>query len=173
MTETSASGPGSLNIRSANAEDCGTILKFIEALAEYEHLSHEVEATEEKLRRTLFGDTPSAEVVIAEWNGAAAGIALFFTTYSTFLARPGIYLEDLFVDPRFRHQGIGSALLSHLAQLVIQREGGRLEWSVLNWNEPAIQLYRSRGSVPLDEWTVHRVSGDALEKLASRKPDAR
>ena len=144
------------------------ILAFIEELAEYERLSHEVVATEEALRGHLFGERPVAEVVIAEEEGAQAGFALFFHTFSTFLGKPGIYLEDLYVRPEFRSRGMGRALLVHLARLAKERGCGRLEWSVLDWNEPAIGFYKSIGASPVDGWTVYRVTGRALKELAER-----
>jgi GNAT superfamily N-acetyltransferase len=142
------------------------ILSFIRELAEYERLSHEVVATEEALRDHLFGERPVAEVVIAESGGDPAGFALFFHSFSTFLGRPGIYLEDLYVKPEFRGKGMGRALLIHLARLAKERGCGRLEWSVLDWNEPAIGFYRGLGASPVGGWTVYRVSGEALEGLA-------
>lgn len=155
-----------ITIRPAQTSDCGQILIFIQGLAEYEKLAHEVVATEDDLRRTLFSNNPSAEVYIAELNGKPAGFALFFTSYSTFLARPGIYLEDLFVLPELRGNGIGKALLSHLAGLVVERDMGRLDWSVLDWNEPAIKLYEQLGARGLTDWTQYRLTGAALHKLA-------
>lgn len=157
----------SLLIRNAVREDAALILRFIRALAVYEKLEDSVVADEEKIRRTLFGDKPYAEVLIAEWNGEPAGFALFFHNYSTFLAKPGIYLEDLFVDPAFRGKGIGKALLSSLARIAVDRDCGRLEWSVLDWNEPAIGFYKKLGAVPMDEWTIFRVTGTALTDLAA------
>ncbi len=156
----------SLQIRSAVREDVGTILHFIRSLAIYEKLLGDVVADEEKLTRTLFGERPYAEVLIAEWEGKPAGFALFFHNYSTFLAKPGIYLEDLFVDPEYRGKGIGKALLVALARLARERDCGRVEWSVLDWNEPAIGFYKSLGAVPMDEWTIFRVTGPALPKLS-------
>jgi GNAT superfamily N-acetyltransferase len=144
------------------------ILAFIEELAEYERLSHEVVATEETLRRWLFGGRPVAEVLIGEDGEKPTGFALFFHSFSTFLGRPGIYLEDLYVRPEFRGRGIGRALLVHLARLAKERGCGRLEWSVLDWNEPAIGFYRDIGASPVSGWTVYRVSGEALEELAGR-----
>ena len=123
-------------------------------------------ATEEGLEQTLFGENPGAEVIIAEWDGKPAGFALFFPNYSTFLARPGIYLEDLFVFPDFRDKGIGKSLLSYLARLALDRGCGRLDWSVLNWNEPAIEFYKSFGAYGMDDWVQYRLDGDALESMA-------
>ncbi len=156
-----------LRLRAATADDVPTVLRLIRGLAEYERLLDECVATEAQLRETLFGAQPQAEVVIAEWNGAAAGFALFFHNYSTFLARRGLYLEDLFVFPEHRGRGIGRALLSHLARVALARGCGRFEWAVLDWNAPAIGFYRALGAVAMDEWTVMRVTGTALEQLAA------
>lgn len=155
-----------LSISIATEADAPLVLDFIRGLAEYERLAHEVVATEEKLRSTLFGPRPYAECVIARWDGEPAGFALFFHNYSTFLAQPGIYLEDLFVKPAMRSKGIGRALLRRLARLTQERNCGRLEWSVLDWNESAIGFYKSLGAVPMDDWTIFRMRGDALAKLA-------
>lgn len=157
--------PG-LEIRPATVEDVPLILAFIRRLAEYERLAHEVVATEEGLREALFGARPFAEVAIARDENEPVGFALFFHNFSTFVGKPGIYLEDLFVDERHRGQGIGKALLVHLAKLAVERGCGRLEWAVLDWNEPAIKFYKSLGAVPMDEWTVFRVTGNELENLA-------
>lgn len=157
-----------LNLRPATRTDIPAILGFIRELAEYEKLTHQVVADEAKLEATLFGARPYAEVIIAEWAGMPAGFALYFHNYSTFLAKPGIYLEDLFVPPAFRDKGIGKALLIELARIAVARDCGRLEWSVLDWNEPAIGFYKSLGAVPMDEWTVYRVTGTALTTLARR-----
>ncbi len=156
-----------ISIRPATADDTAQILAFIRGLAEYEKLSHACLATELTLRETLFGPRPFAEVLIGECDGAPAGFALFFHNYSTFRARPGIYLEDLFVVPAQRGKGIGKALLRELARLAVERRCARLEWSVLDWNEPAIRFYRSLGAEPLEEWTMFRVTDDALSRLAS------
>ena len=156
-----------LNLRGATPDDVPLILQFIRDLAEYERLLDACVATEEQVRETLFGAKPYAEVIIAEWDSKPAGFALFFHNYSTLLARPGIYLEDLYVRPEYRGYGIGKALLGCLAALAVERKCGRLEWAVLNWNEPAIGFYRSLGAVPQDEWKVYRVTGDALDRLAS------
>jgi len=157
-----------MDIRIARADDCATILGFIRDLAQYEKLSHEVVADEAQLRATLFGAQPAAEVLIAEQAGAAVGFALFFTSYSTFLAKPGLYLEDLFVRPAARGAGIGAALMVKLAKICIERDYGRFEWSVLDWNEPALKFYRSLGAVQLTEWTVQRLTGAPLAALAAR-----
>lgn len=156
-----------LRIDPAREDDCAQILQFIRGLAEYERLSHEVIATEASLRATLFGPIPAAEVLIARLDGAPAGFALFFPSYSTFLAQPGIYLEDLFVLPALRGGGVGRALLTEVARLAVQRGCGRLEWSVLDWNEPALRFYRSLGAQPMSEWTVQRLTGATLERLAA------
>ncbi|MBB4634699.1 GNAT family N-acetyltransferase [Longimicrobium terrae] len=156
-----------LTIRAAAESDVPLILAFIRELAEYERLLHEVVATEERLRSTLFGPRPAAEVVIAEMDGEPAGFALFFQNYSTFLAQPGIYLEDLYVRPEARGRGIGRALLGHLARLAVARGCGRLEWWVLDWNAPAIGFYRGLGAEPMDDWTVYRLAGDALLSMAA------
>lgn len=149
-------------IRSAIPADVPLILAFIRDLATYEKLLHEVVATEDTLRRTLFGVPPAAQVVIAEENGRPAGFALYFFNYSTFLSRPGLYLEDLFVKPEFRGRGTGKALLLHLAKIANARGCGRMEWAVLDWNEPAKGFYKKLGAVPLDDWRVLRLTGPAL-----------
>ena len=154
-------------LRVATAADVPTIRGLIEGLAEYEKLRHECHATDALLHRALFGPRPYAEVVLAEWEGTVVGFALFFHNFSTFLARPGIYLEDLFVQPAYRGLGIGRALLQHLARLAVERECGRLEWSVLDWNIDAIGFYETLGARAQDEWTVYRVTGEALTQLAS------
>ena len=159
-------------LRPAHRGDVPRILELIRALAEYERLAHEVEANEDRLADTLFGPAPCAEVVMAEADGAVAGFALFFHTYSTFLARPGLYLEDLFVEPRFRGLGIGRRLMVHLARLAVERGCGRFEWAVLDWNAPAIAFYRSLGAVGMDGWTTQRVAGEALARLAAADADA-
>jgi GNAT superfamily N-acetyltransferase len=158
--------PASIRIRPAAQADVPLILRFIRELADYERLLHEVVATEDRLRETLFGARPAAEVVIAEDADEALGFALFFHNYSTFLAQPGIYLEDLYVRPEARGRGAGRALLGHLARLARERGCGRLEWWVLDWNESAIRFYRSLGARPMDEWTVFRLTGADLDRLA-------
>lgn len=157
-----------LRIREAAVADVPLILRFIRGLGEYEKLLDCVVADEDKLTRTLFGERPYAEVLIAEWDGKPAGFALYFHNYSTFLAKPGIYLEDLFVEPAMRGLGIGKGLLVALAKIAVERDCGRLEWSVLDWNEPAIGFYKKLGAVPMDEWTVFRVTGEALTDLAAQ-----
>ena len=155
-----------IQIREATEADLPLILAFIRELARYERLEHEVVATEERLRRTLFGPRPGAEVVIVEEGAEPVGFALFFHNYSTFLAQPGLYLEDLYVRPEARGRGIGRALLAHLARVARERECGRLEWWVLDWNEAAIRFYHSLGARPMDEWTVFRLTGEDLARLA-------
>lgn len=154
-----------VRIVAASEHDVPLILEMIRALADYEKLAHEVEASEERLRETLFGKQPAAEVSLAYVGDVCAGFAVYFPTYSTFLALPGMYLEDLYVRPEHRGQGIGFALLRHLAALCRERGYGRLEWSVLNWNEPSIQFYKRLGAVPLEEWTRYRLAGDSLRAL--------
>lgn len=156
-----------VSIRRAAESDLQLILHLIESLAEYERLRDQCVATEEKLRATLFGDHPAAEILIASIENEPMGFALFFHNYSTFLAQPGIFLEDLFVKPEGRGKGVGYALLSALARLAVERNCGRLEWNVLDWNELAISFYRKIGAVPMDEWTTFRVTGPALERLAN------
>jgi GNAT superfamily N-acetyltransferase len=146
--------------------DIPVILDLIHALAEYEKLSDSVTATPERLRETLFGRKPAAEVLLAHWDQECAGFAVFFPTYSTFLAQPGLYLEDLYVKPHLRGKGIGLAILKHLAKIADERGCGRLEWGVLNWNQPAIQFYERLGALPMDEWTKYRLTGEALKALA-------
>jgi GNAT superfamily N-acetyltransferase len=156
-------------IRPATPGDVPTIALLVRALAEYERLEHTVVLDENRLREHLFGARPYAEVLVAEDANRVVGFALFLHNYSTFLGRPGIYLEDLFVEPEHRGKGHGKALLLALAQLAVERGCGRLEWAVLNWNEPAIQFYRKIGAVPLNEWTVYRLTGDALELAGAEK----
>jgi GNAT superfamily N-acetyltransferase len=156
-----------IHLRFANAADIAHILAFIRELGEYEKLAHEVVADEATLATQLFGERPAAEVLIAEVDGQPAGFALFFHNFSTFLGQRGLYLEDLFVRPQFRGLGLGKRLMVHLARLAIERGCGRFEWSVLDWNEPAIRFYRGLGAVGLEEWTVQRVAGAALRALAA------
>jgi GNAT superfamily N-acetyltransferase len=155
-----------LEIRVATEQDTKVILSFIKGLAEYERLSHEVLVTEELLRDSLFGTNPEAEVIIAFEGDEPAGFALFFHNYSTFLGQKGLYLEDLFVNPDRRGHGIGKALLAQLAKIAVERNCGRLEWAVLDWNEPAINFYKSLNAKLMDEWRTFRVTGEALETLA-------
>ena len=156
----------SFQIRSATKADVPVILSFIKKLADYERLSHEAVATEKLLLETLFGRRHTAEVALGYFKREPVGFVLFFHNFSTFLGRPGIYIEDLFVDEAFRRQGFGGALLRHVAKLAKQRNCGRLEWAVLDWNEPAINFYRKLGALPMSEWTVFRVTGEKLTKLA-------
>lgn len=157
-----------IHLRFANTADITHILAFIRELGEYEKLADEVVADEAGLATQLFGERPAAEVVIAEVDGQPAGFALFFHNFSTFLGQRGLYLEDLFVRPQFRGLGLGKRIMVHLAKLAVERDCGRFEWSVLDWNAPAIAFYRELGASPMDEWTVQRVSGDALKALAAR-----
>ena len=155
-------------IKPAVREDARTILYFIKQLAIYEKLLHEVVASEEQIRTYLFGENPVAEVVIGFQKDTPVGFALFFHNFSTFLGKPGIYLEDLFVLEEYRGKGYGKALLAYLARLAMERDCGRLEWAVLDWNEPSIEFYRSLGARTLDEWIINRLTGEALEKLAEQ-----
>jgi len=157
----------SLRIERATERDVALILRLIKELAVYERMADEVVATEEGLRQTLFGPRPSAEVVVGYAGAEPAGFALFFHNFSTFVGKPGLYLEDLFVVPKFRGRGYGKALLAHLAKLAVERDCGRFEWSVLDWNEPAIGFYKKLGARPMDAWKIFRVTGDALHKLAA------
>lgn len=156
----------SLIIRDAVLADAPLVLSFIRELAEYEKLSHEVVATEGDIRMTLFGSSPKAFAMIAELEGKPAGFALCFYNYSTFQGKPGIYLEDLYVRPEFRGQGLGKAFFQHLAQRAVREDCGRIQWWVLNWNEPSIEFYKSMKAVPMDEWTVYRLEGRAIHDLA-------
>ncbi len=153
-----------LILRPATSEDVPVLFRLIQALAEYENLAHAVTGTEAALRSHLFGDRPYAEVVLAEVEGQAAGFALFFYNYSTFLTQPGIYLEDLFVLPEYRRQGVATALLTHLMERAIAENCGRLEWSVLDWNASAIAFYQRMGAEVLPDWRICRVAGEALRK---------
>ncbi|WP_219892396.1 GNAT family N-acetyltransferase [Aquisediminimonas profunda] len=157
-----------LSIRAAKKDDIGLIFRFICDLAEYERLRHEVYADVDMLGQYLFGQRPMAEVLIGEIDGVPKGFALFFHNFSTFEGRPGLYLEDLFVDPEARGSGLGKALLSRLARIALDRGCARFEWAVLDWNEPAIAFYRSIGARPMDEWTVQRLDGEALKQLAEQ-----
>ena len=153
-------------IRGTTVEDSELILNFIKELAEYEQLSHEVVATIETLRETLFGEKAYAEVVIGEFEGVPVGYALFFHNFSTFTGRPGIYLEDIYINKEMRGKGFGKCLLAYIAKLAVERNCTRVDWSVLDWNEPSIQFYRSIGAIPMEAWTVQRLHGDALLSFA-------
>ncbi len=162
-----------IRIRAAEPADAGLILALIRELAEYEKLAGDVVASEAGLTEQLFGPTPRADVLIVEVGDEPAGFALFFHNFSTFLGKPGLYLEDLFVRPAFRGLGLGKQLMVRLAQIAIERDCGRFEWWVLDWNTPAIEFYRRLGAVAMDEWTVQRVSGDALIALATQDASLR
>lgn len=157
-----------VTLRPAVPADVPLIIELITELADYERLVHEVKADAQRMHEHLFGPRPYAEVLIGEVDGEAQGFALFFHNYSTWLSQPGIYLEDLFVRPAARGAGLGKALLTELARLAVERGCGRLEWSVLDWNEPAIGFYKSLGARAQDEWTVYRLTGDALRELAHK-----
>jgi GNAT superfamily N-acetyltransferase len=159
----------SIEVRPATESDAGLLLQFIHELAEYENLSGEVIATEASLRSHLFGPSPAAQALIGLRDGEPVGFALFFGNFSTFLGRPGIYLEDLFVRPQARGCGVGTALLREVARIAVQRNAGRLEWAVLDWNAPAIGYYQKLGADPMDQWTVYRVTGQALTDLSSEQ----
>ncbi len=156
-----------LEIRPAREADVSVILMLIKELAEYEKLSDMVEATEESLAEVLFGEKPVAEALVAYWDGEPAAYALFFHSVSTFLGRAGIYLEDIYVRPHLRAKGIGKRLFQAVAQIACERHSGRMEWCVLKWNKPAIDFYEAHGAAALDEWTMMRLTGDSLSKVAS------
>lgn len=162
-----ASAPAPLSISAASPADVPLILALIRELADYERMSAQVVATEADIERALFGERPCAEAVIARVGDEAVGFALFFQSFSTFVGRPGLYLEDLYVRPPHRGHGIGRRLLAHLAHIAVERGCGRFEWSVLDWNELAIASYRRAGAVPMDEWTVYRLTGEPLRALAA------
>ena len=162
----------SFRIRKANETDVPVIVDFIRQLAEYERLSHEAVMTEETVLQSLFGARPSAEVLLGYSEGKPVAFAVFFHNFSTFLGRPGLYLEDLFVIPEMRGKGFGRAMLVELAKIARDRNCGRFEWSVLDWNESAIQFYKNLGAVPMSEWTIFRVTGEALERLANEPSTA-
>jgi GNAT superfamily N-acetyltransferase len=164
-------GGAGLLIRPAGIEDVPLVLRFIRGIADYERLAKEMVATEEMVRDTLFGPRPAADCLIAFLAETPAGFAIFFSNYSTFLGRTGVYLEDLYVEPALRGQGVGRALLARVARIAADRGAGRLEWSVLDWNEPAIRFYESLGARAMTEWTVWRLAGDALRKVASEDSD--
>lgn len=159
-----------LTLTPATPEDVPVVFDLIKALAAYEKLSHEVTGTIQQLEQALFGDRTYAEAILARWQGQPVGFALFFHNFSTFLAQPGLYLEDLFVLPDYRGKGIGKALLCHLADLAVKRGCGRLEWSVLDWNQPAIDFYQYMGATVMPDWRVCRVTGNGLTHLAKVKP---
>ena len=161
-----------VHIAPATPADVPAILSFIRELAEYEKLSHRCVATEAGLREHLFGPRPAAEVLIARVDGAPVGFALYFGTFSTFLAKPGIYLEDLYVRGDLRRRGVGRALLQHLARIAVARGCGRLEWAALDWNEPAVRFYEKIGAVKLDDWTTFRLGDEPLERFAAEREDA-
>ena len=166
------SGTAGLRVRDATADDSALVLSFIRGLAVYERLAHACVATEADVRASLFGDDPAAHKLIGEVDGVPAGFALWVRNYSTFLARPGIWLEDLFVVPEARGRGLGRLLLATLARIAAERGWGRVDWYVLDWNAPSIAFYRSLGAVAMDEWTTYRLTGDALGALAraNREP---
>jgi GNAT superfamily N-acetyltransferase len=168
MNMTSPKDIPSFQVRAATKADVPIILAFIKKLADYERLSHEVIATEKILNETLFGRRRTAEIAIGFYKKEPVGFVLFFHNYSTFLGQPGIYIEDLYVEEAFRRRGFGRALLTYVAQLAQERRCGRLEWSVLDWNEPAINFYQKLGAVPMKEWTTFRLTGDSLKKLAAK-----
>lgn len=155
-----------ISIRPAAPADVPLLLTFIRELADYEKLAHEVVAREESFHTALFGERPTVEAVIASVDGEPVGYALFFPNFSTFLGTPGLYLEDLYVRPAARGLGVGRRLLTHLAKLAVERGWGRFEWAVLDWNEPSIAFYKRMGAVAMHDWTVFRLSGERLEKLA-------
>lgn len=160
--------PGTLSIRFATPADAGLILEFIKALADYEKLSHEVSATVDDIHASLFGEPAYAECLLAFDNEEALGFALFFNNYSTFLGKPGLYLEDLFVSPAARGRGVGKLLLQRLAAITLERGLGRMEWAVLDWNKPAIDFYESLDAEAMDDWTVYRLAGKPLTQLANK-----
>jgi GNAT superfamily N-acetyltransferase len=160
-----------LVVRRATADDASVVLGFIRDLARYEREPDAVEATEESLRADLAAPSPPFECLLAELDGEPAGFALFFQSYSTWRGRPGIYLEDLFVPERLRGRGVGKALFGEVARLAVVRGAGRLEWSVLDWNQPAIDFYLALGAVPMSEWTVYRLTGEPLTRLGQRQSE--
>jgi GNAT superfamily N-acetyltransferase len=170
VSTSARSESGSLHIREAAPGDAALVLSFIQALAEYEKLRDACVATVEDIDRSLFGADAVPRVLIAEWDGAPVGFALWCRNYSTFLARPGVWLEDLFVTPDARGRGVGKALLARLARIAVDRGYGRVEWSVLDWNAPSIAFYRSLGATAMDDWTVFRLTGDAMRELGATAP---
>jgi GNAT superfamily N-acetyltransferase len=161
------SNSGPIKTRPATEADVPAVLGFIRALADYEKLSHAVAANEELLREHLFGPRPAAEVILAECEDVPVGFAAYFQTFSTFVGRPGIWLEDILVLPEHRGQGVGQILLREVARVAFERNAGRLEWSVLDWNTPAIEFYRKVGAVAQDDWTTYRITGEALRRLVT------
>ncbi len=157
-------------LRPARSDDSATIATLVRELAAYEKLAHEANATADDFRRHLFGDRPAAEVILAEVDGVPVGFALYFTNFSTFRGRPGVYLEDLFVRPEHRGRGIGKALIAAVARVAVDRGAGRLEWAVLDWNEPSLAFYRALGAEAMDDWTVHRITDVPLVRLAGVDP---
>ena len=160
-----ANHPRDLKIRRAEEEDVPVLLQFIKKLALYERLSDAVTATEEILRRNLFGEKNVAEAILAEYQGVVAGFAVYFYNFSTFEGKPGIFIEDLYVDERYRRQGLGLAMFMYIARLAKERGCARVEWSVLDWNEPAIQFYENLGAAALNDWTIYRLTGEALRRI--------
>jgi len=154
-------------IKPATVDDVSLVLSFIKELAEYEQALNEVVATVDILRESLFGKHPCAEVIIGYYNSVPVSFAVYFFNFSTWLGSPGLYLEDIYVKPEYRHKGFATAMMIYLAKLAKERKCGRLEWSVLNWNKPAVRFYKGIGAVPMNEWTVYRLTGDALDKLAA------
>jgi GNAT superfamily N-acetyltransferase len=168
VAEPSAPDEAGFHIRPATERDVPLILAFIRELAEYERLAHTVTSTEEALRESLFGSRPAAEVLIGALGAQPVGFALYFVNFSTFVGKPGLYLEDLFIRPAWRGRGFGTRFLVKLAQIAVERGYGRMEWAVLDWNEMALRVYRQAGAEVLTEWRLHRVTGDALRTLAER-----
>jgi GNAT superfamily N-acetyltransferase len=168
--ESQERGAAPVTIRPARPDDAEVLVNLVRELAIYEKLEPYARATPEDFRQHLFGSHPAAEAALAEVAGQPVGFALWYSTFSTFRGRPGLYLEDLFVRPEYRGRGIGKALLASIARLAVERGAGKLEWSVLNWNEPAIGFYRALGARPLDEWTVYRLDGESLRHLAATAP---
>jgi GNAT superfamily N-acetyltransferase len=157
-----------ISIRAVREDEVELVLQFIHELAQYERLAHEVSATPDSIRAALFGPRPYAEAVIGSLDGEPCGFALFFHNFSTFLGKPGLYLEDLYVRPAARGRGLGTRMLAWLARLALERGCGRFEWAVLDWNEPALKVYRALGARAADDWTLHRVTGEALRALAAK-----
>jgi len=168
MPSTATSEPGVFTLRTAELQDVGPIVQLIRELADFERLTHLLQVTPEKLRPQLFGEKPAAEAMVAEVQGQVVAFALFFTNFSTFLAQPGLYLEDLFVQPEHRGKGIGEALLTRLAAVAVERNYGRFEWTVLDWNEHAIRFYQRMGATMMPDWRICRIAGDALKNFGER-----